>query len=92
MTATRTYEYSAFDPVLYLAFESSDANWKLGFTTGTGKRPRQRNLKARELGALLEEIARVRTWDGVLQLAEVQQSQGSEFAVRAGSNAASEWG
>jgi hypothetical protein len=30
MTATRTYEYSAFDPVLYLAFELSDKNWKLG--------------------------------------------------------------
>jgi transposase len=60
MTATRTYEYSAFDPVLYLAFELSDANWKLGFTTGTGRRPRQRNIKARDLDALQEEIGRTK--------------------------------
>jgi len=58
--ATRTYEYSAFDPVLYLAFELSDANWKLGFTTGTGRRPRQRNIKARDLDALQEEIHRTK--------------------------------
>lgn len=60
MTATRTYEYSAFDPVLYLAFELSDANWKLGFTTGTGRRPRQRTIKARDLDALQEEIRRTK--------------------------------
>jgi len=60
MTATRRYEYSAFDPVLYLAFELSDAKWKLGFTTGTGRRPRQRNIKARDLDALQEEIRRTK--------------------------------
>jgi len=60
MTAIRTYEYSAFDPVLYLAFELSDANWKLGFTTGTGRRPRQRTIKARDLDALQEEIQRTK--------------------------------
>jgi transposase len=60
MTATRIYEYSAFDPVLYLAFELSDANWKLGFTTGTGRRPRQRTVKARDLDALQEEIQRTK--------------------------------
>jgi transposase len=60
MTATRTYEYSAFEPILYLAFELSDANWKLGFTTGTGRRPRQRNIKARDLDALEEEIRRTK--------------------------------
>jgi hypothetical protein len=47
MTATRTYEYSAFELVLYLAFELSDANWKLGFTTGTGRRPRQRTIRGK---------------------------------------------
>jgi transposase len=60
MTATRTYECSAFEPVLYLAFELSDANWKLGFTTGTGRRPRQRTIKARELDTLQEEILRTK--------------------------------
>jgi transposase len=58
--ATRTYEYSVFEPVLYLAFELSDVNWKLGFTTGTGRRPRQRNIKARDLDALQEEIHRTK--------------------------------
>jgi transposase len=56
MTTTRTYEYSAFEPVLYLAFKLSDVNWKLGFTTGTGRRPRQRIIKARDLDALQDEI------------------------------------
>jgi transposase len=60
MTATRTYEYSAFEAVLYLSFELSDANWKLGFTTGTGRRPRQRNIKARDLDALQEEVRRAK--------------------------------
>jgi transposase len=60
MTATRTYEYSAFEPVLYLAFELSDANWKLGFTTGTGRSLRQRNIKARDLEALQEEVRRAK--------------------------------
>jgi transposase len=57
---TRTYEYSVFEPVLYLAFELSDVNWKLGFTTGTGRRPRQRNIRARDLDALQEEIHRTK--------------------------------
>jgi transposase len=60
MTATRTYEYSAFEPILYLSFELSDVNWKLGFTTGTGRRPRQRNIKARDLDALEEEVRRAK--------------------------------
>ena len=60
MTATRTYEYSAFDSVLYLAFELSDADWKLRFTTGTWRRSRQRTIKARDLDALLEKRYAVR--------------------------------
>jgi transposase len=56
MAATRTYEYSAFEVVLYLAFELSNAHWKLGFTTGPGRRPRRRTIEARDLEALKEEI------------------------------------
>jgi transposase len=56
MAATRTYEYSAFEVVLYLAFELSNARWKLGFTTGPGRRPRRRTIEARDLEALKEEI------------------------------------
>ena len=38
--ATRNIEYSAFEPVLYLAFELREAHWKLGFTIGVGQRSR----------------------------------------------------
>ncbi len=60
MTATRTHEYSAFEVVLYLAFELSNAHWRLGFTTGPGRRPRQRTINARDLEALKHELRRAR--------------------------------
>jgi hypothetical protein len=47
MTATRIYEYSAFEPVMYVAFELRNTHWKLGFTTGPGRWPRQRTIDAR---------------------------------------------
>jgi transposase len=56
MTATRTNEYSGFAPVLYLAFELSNAHWRLGFTTGPGQRPRQKTINARDLEGLQDEI------------------------------------
>jgi transposase len=43
-------------PTLYLAFELGKADWKLGFTTGLGQKPRLRTVKARELGTLQDEI------------------------------------
>ena len=59
-TATRNTQYSAFEPVLYLAFELSEAHWKLGFTIGVGQRPRERNIRACDLAALREEIRRAK--------------------------------
>jgi hypothetical protein len=56
MAAARTYEYGAFEAVLYLGFELNSAQWKLGFTTGPGRRPRRRMIEARDLKALKEEI------------------------------------
>jgi transposase len=41
---------------LYLAIELSNKQWKLGFTIGFGQRPRLRNLTARDLVALANEI------------------------------------
>jgi transposase len=58
--ATCHVEYSAFDPVMYLAFELSNEHWKLGFTTGPGRRPRQRTINARDLAALENEIRRAK--------------------------------
>jgi len=56
MAATREYEYSVLAPLLYLAFELGDTNWKLGFTIGMGQRPRERSIAARDLDALQREI------------------------------------
>jgi transposase len=54
--ATRKLQYSAFDPVLYLAFELGEAHWKLGFTIGMGQRPRERNITSGDLVGLQREI------------------------------------
>jgi len=67
MTATRKHEYSAFEAVLYLAFELSSTHWKLGFTTGAGRRPRQRSINAGDLGALQEEIRRAKKRFGLAE-------------------------
>jgi len=58
--ATRAFQYSAAEPVLYLAFELGQARWKLGFTTGLGQRPRERTIGARDLGRVAEEILRAK--------------------------------
>jgi hypothetical protein len=41
---------------LYLAFEMSNAEWKLGLTIGLAQAPRWRTLKARNLKGLRQEI------------------------------------
>ncbi len=43
-------------PTLYLAFEPSNREWKLGFTTGFGQLPRERTIAAGDLPALATEI------------------------------------
>ena len=44
-------------PTLYLAFELSDQDWKLGFTVGLGQPPRQRKISAGDTTTLKQEIA-----------------------------------
>lgn len=46
--------------VLYLALELGRREWKLGFATGMGKRPRERVVKAGDIDRLEEEIRRAR--------------------------------
>jgi len=53
---TLTNQYNRFEPYLYLAFELSQNQWKLGFTIGVAQRPRIRNITARDLQALQHEI------------------------------------
>jgi transposase len=44
-------------PMLYVAFELSWGSWKLAFTTGPGQSPRLRTIVARDLAAVMAEIA-----------------------------------
>ena len=43
-------------PVLYLDFELSQNEWKLGFTVGYGQSPRVRDIPARNIKSLQKEI------------------------------------
>ena len=45
-----------FPQYLYMAIELSNEKWKVAFTIGFGQQPRLRNLTARDLRALTEEI------------------------------------
>lgn len=56
MTATCNSQYSVMQQALYLAFELSNHNWKLGFALGIAQRPRERNINAGDLTALMSEI------------------------------------
>lgn len=53
---TRTRNDTPFSQNLYMAIELSNTEWKLGFTIGFGQAPRLRNLAARDLATLAEEI------------------------------------
>jgi len=56
-TATaRARESSVEGPVLYLAFELGNKEWKLGFSVGFGQRPRLRAMAAGNLEDLQREI------------------------------------
>jgi transposase len=46
--------------VLHLAFELGWTQWKLAFTVGHGQKPRQRTIRARDLAALEQEIAKAK--------------------------------
>jgi transposase len=55
----RQKEYST-RPTLYLAFELSNQDWKLGFTVGLGQPARQRKIAAGDTTALKREITLAR--------------------------------
>ena len=60
---TKTVQSTLQSPIsqqLYLAFELSQKQWKLGFTVGMGQRPRIRTIQARDLQALQWEIQEAR--------------------------------
>ena len=60
MTAAYTGNVSTQSGVLHLAFELGWTHWKLAFTIGYGQKPRQRTIRARDLAALEQEIAKAK--------------------------------
>jgi len=69
--ATRTRKYSVEGPVLYLAFELGNREWKLGFSIGFGQRPRVRTIPARALEGLQREIELAKKRLGLPETARV---------------------
>jgi len=60
---TKTVQSTLQNPIsqqLYLAFELSQKQWKLGFTVDMGQRPRIRTIQARDLQALQWEVQEAR--------------------------------
>jgi transposase len=57
--------------VLFLALELGRKEWKLGFATGMGKRPRERVVKAGDVENLAAEIERARQRFGLKRGADV---------------------
>jgi transposase len=49
-------EHIAAAEILHLAFELGAKKWKLGFSTGLGQKPRERDITAGDTAALLAEI------------------------------------
>jgi hypothetical protein len=60
MIATHPQQATNSQTVLYLAFELGWTEWKLGFSPGIAGAPRLRTMRARDLEALGEEIARAK--------------------------------
>src|SRR5258708_7576465 len=50
---------------LFVAFELGWTKWVLAFATAAGEKPRIRCMKARDLGALAEEIAKAKKGFGL---------------------------
>jgi transposase len=60
MTTAYTGNGSTAGSVLHLAFELGWTQWRLAFTVGHGQKPRQRTIRARDVTALQQEIAKAK--------------------------------
>lgn len=69
--ATRKTNDTPVSGNLYLAFELSEAEWKLGFTIGLGQAPRLKNVKSRNVKTLQREIEQARKRFGLAEDAAV---------------------
>jgi transposase len=64
-------EYIRNQADLYLAFELSNKEWKLGFTVGFGQKPRERTVLAGDLAGVKREIERAKRRFGLSRGARV---------------------
>ena len=69
--AIRTRKVDVDGPVLYLAFELGNVEWKLGFSVGFGQRPRVRAMPAGNLVDLQREIELAKKRFGLPETARV---------------------
>src|SRR5262244_678681 len=69
--ATRNTQAKTSEGPLFMAFELSEKTWKLGFTTGPGQKPRERNMTARDHERVLDEIAHAKRRLGLPEEAPV---------------------
>src|SRR5579871_4213744 len=60
MTTTRSAQGTTQGPVLHVAFELGQWQWKIATTVGLGQAPRLRSVPARDRQAVLDEIARAK--------------------------------
>jgi transposase len=70
-TATHNGNDTTTERVLFMAFELSEKTWKLGFTTGHGQKPRERDVAARNQARVLQEIAQAKRRFGLPETAPV---------------------
>lgn len=72
MTATaHQQKFTGDTGVLYMALELGWSQWKLGFVSEAGQKPRQRTIAARDLAALQGEIGRARARFGLCESSRV---------------------
>jgi transposase len=69
--ATRNAQDTTSEGTLFVSFELSEKNWKLGFTTGHGQKPRERTVTARDQKRVLDEIAQAKRRFGLPETAPV---------------------
>src|SRR5215510_12661109 len=70
-TPIRMTDETTDRPALFLAFALGANQWKLGCTTGVAQRPRERNVPARHLEAVREEICKAKARFGLPEDAPV---------------------
>ena len=71
MQTAETARRQKGNQVLFLALELGRREWKLGFATAIGKRPRERSMNAGDADGLEDEIARAKRRFGLSDSAEV---------------------